>query len=250
MSTDISPLQKARRSYSPKLPSALAEHGAAVRAVEGSPTESIADQDAIRAMFPNTYGLPVVTFTGGEPGAKKARKVGVILSGGQAPGGHNVIAGLYDGLKTLSPDSVLYGFLGGPSGLVDNRYVAFDDALIDAYRNTGGFDIIGSGRTKLETTVQFDKVIANCKGLGVTGLVVVGGDDSNTNACVLAEYCRKQGADLQVIGCPKTIDGDLKNDCGSRPRSGSTRPPKSTTSSSATSSATRTARRSTGTSSS
>ena len=212
MSTDISPLQKARRSYSPKLPSALAEHGAAVRAVEGSPTESIADQDAIRAMFPNTYGLPVVTFTGGEPGAKKARKVGVILSGGQAPGGHNVIAGLYDGLKTLSPDSVLYGFLGGPSGLVDNRYVAFDDALIDAYRNTGGFDIIGSGRTKLETTVQFDKVIANCKGLGVTGLVVVGGDDSNTNACVLAEYCRKQGADLQVIGCPKTIDGDLKNE--------------------------------------
>jgi pyrophosphate--fructose-6-phosphate 1-phosphotransferase len=212
MSTELSPLQKARSSYSPKLPSALAEYGAAVRAVEGSPTESVADQDAIRAMFPNTYGLPVVTFAGAEPGAKKAHKVGVILSGGQAPGGHNVIAGLYDGLKTLSPDSMLYGFLGGPSGLVDNQYLAFDDALIDAYRNTGGFDIIGSGRTKLETTVQFDKVIANCKALGITGLVVVGGDDSNTNACVLAEYCRKQGAALQVIGCPKTIDGDLKND--------------------------------------
>jgi pyrophosphate--fructose-6-phosphate 1-phosphotransferase len=212
MSTDVSPLQKARSAYSPKLPSALAEHGAAVRAVEGTPTESIADQGAIRTMFPNTYGLPVVTFAGDEPGAKEARKVGVILSGGQAPGGHNVIAGLYDGLKTLSPDSMLYGFLGGPSGLVDNQYVAFDDAVINTYRNTGGFDIIGSGRTKLETTAQFDKVIANCKTLGVTGVVIVGGDDSNTNACVLAEYCRKQGADLQVIGCPKTIDGDLKNE--------------------------------------
>jgi pyrophosphate--fructose-6-phosphate 1-phosphotransferase len=212
MAKPISPLQKARAAYKPKLPKALAAHGSLVNATLGAPTESIADQKEIKALFPNTYGLPVITFEGPTSEKKPAIKAGVILSGGQAPGGHNVIAGLYDGLKKLNPASELYGFLGGPSGLIDNKYVKFDDAFIDAYRNTGGFDIIGSGRTKLEKEEQFDKVIANCKALGVTALVVIGGDDSNTNACVLAEYCLKKQSGIQVIGCPKTIDGDLKNE--------------------------------------
>jgi pyrophosphate--fructose-6-phosphate 1-phosphotransferase len=212
MTMDISPLQRARSTYRPKLPKVLDGHGAAVSAVEGAPTESIADCEAIRALFPNTYGLPVVTFKEGATGSQAALKVGVILSGGQAPGGHNVIAGLYDGLKTLSPSSTLLGFLGGPSGLLENSYIEFDDAKIDAYRNTGGFDIIGSGRTKLETTAQFDKVIETCHSLDVIGLVVIGGDDSNTNACMLAEHCAQKKANIRVIGCPKTIDGDLKNE--------------------------------------
>jgi diphosphate-dependent phosphofructokinase len=206
----ISPLQTARAAYSPKLPKVLALHGSAVAAKLGEPTQSIADQDDIKALFPNTYGLPVVTFDG--PGkAPAAFKVGVILSGGQAPGGHNVIAGLYDGLKKLNAKNELFGFLGGPSGLLDNKYVTFTDQFINEYRNTGGFDIIGSGRTKLETEEQFDTVIANCKALGITALVVIGGDDSNTNACMLAEYCLKQKSGIAVVGCPKTIDGDLKN---------------------------------------
>ncbi len=212
MAKPISPLQKARAAYKPKLPKALAANGSLVNATLGAPTESIADTKEIKELFPNTYGLPVITFEGPSSEKKPAIKAGVILSGGQAPGGHNVIAGLYDGLKKLNPASELYGFLGGPSGLIDNKYVKFDDVFIDEYRNTGGFDIIGSGRTKLEKEEQFDKVIANCKALGVTALVVIGGDDSNTNACVLAEYCLKKQSGIQVIGCPKTIDGDLKNE--------------------------------------
>jgi len=212
MPKSVSPLQKARMAYTPKLPATLAKHGSAVKATLGAPTESVADQKEIKALFPNSYGLPIITFEGPSGNAPAAVKAGVILSGGQAPGGHNVIAGLYDGLKKLSPQSELYGFLAGPSGLIDNNYVKFDDAFIDEYRNTGGFDIIGSGRTKLETEEQFIKVIANCKALGITALIVIGGDDSNTNACMLAEYLKQKASGIQVIGCPKTIDGDLKNE--------------------------------------
>ncbi|MDG5815682.1 diphosphate--fructose-6-phosphate 1-phosphotransferase [Chitinispirillales bacterium ANBcel5] len=212
MSKSISPLQSARAAYKPKLPKVLAEHGSAVNASVGDPTESVGDQAEVKELFPNTYGLPVVNFDAPAQGKIGALKVGVILSGGQAPGGHNVIAGLYDGLNKIDSGSELFGFLGGPSGLIDNEYVKFDDELIGRFRNTGGFDIIGSGRTKLETEEQFDKVIENCKTLGITALVVIGGDDSNTNACMLAEYCLKKESGIQVIGCPKTIDGDLKNE--------------------------------------
>jgi diphosphate-dependent phosphofructokinase len=212
MSKAISPLQAARAAYKPKLPKALAAHGSAMKADKGEPTQSVADQHEIKALFPNTYGLPVVTFDSPADGKAEAVKVGVILSGGQAPGGHNVIAGLYDGLKKINAKSELYGFLGGPSGLVDNKYLKLDAAIVDEYRNTGGFDIIGSGRTKLEKEAQFDKVIENCKALGITAVVIVGGDDSNTNACMLAEYCAKKNSGLLVVGCPKTIDGDLKNE--------------------------------------
>jgi len=212
MSHHVSPLQKARANYQPKLPKVFASSGPNVVASAGAPTQSVADAEAIQKLFPNSYGLPVITFEAGAGTATKALSVGVILSGGQAPGGHNVIAGLYDGLKKLSPASELYGFLGGPGGLVDNEYVKFDDVHIAAYRNTGGFDIIGSGRTKLEKEDQFAKVIENCKKLGITGLVVVGGDDSNTNACMLAEYCAREKTGVSVVGCPKTIDGDLKNE--------------------------------------
>jgi len=212
MEKNISPLQKARADYKPKLPKVLAQFGSNLKASVGGPTESVADQLQVKALFPNTYGLPVVTFDG--PSADKAPsiKAGVILSGGQAPGGHNVIAGLYDGLKKMDPQNELYGFKGGPSGLTENKYVKFTDSFIDEYRNTGGFDIIGSGRTKLEKEEQFDTVIANCKALGVNAIVIIGGDDSNTNACMLAEYLLKKKAGIQVIGCPKTIDGDLKNE--------------------------------------
>ncbi|MDR2577882.1 MAG: diphosphate--fructose-6-phosphate 1-phosphotransferase [Chitinispirillales bacterium] len=213
MAKTISPLQSARAAYKPKLPKALTTpHGSAMKAVKGDPTQSVADQDAIKAIFPNTYGLPVVTFDAPADAPMGAIKAGVILSGGQAPGGHNVIAGLYDGLKKINAQSELYGFLGGPSGLIDNKYVKFDDAFINEYRNTGGFDIIGSGRTKLEKESDFDKVIENCKALGITALVVIGGDDSNTNACMLAEYCVKKESGIMVVGCPKTIDGDMKNE--------------------------------------
>jgi pyrophosphate--fructose-6-phosphate 1-phosphotransferase len=212
MTKQISPLQKARAAYKPKLPKVFMQFGSNVAATLGAPTESVADQKEVKALFPNTYGLPVITFEKGASGAGALVKAGVILSGGQAPGGHNVIAGLYDGLRKLNSSNALYGFKGGPSGLTDNSYVLFDDAFIDEYRNTGGFDIIGSGRTKLEKEDQFDKVIANCKALGINALVVIGGDDSNTNACMLAEYLLKKNAGIQVIGCPKTIDGDLKNE--------------------------------------
>ncbi len=211
MST-ISPVQKARAAYRPKLPAALAESGPFVKLSVGEPTESVADRDDIKAKFPNTYGLPLITIEGHEAKSLTAIKVGVILSGGQAPGGHNVIAGLYDALKAANPGSELYGFLGGPSGLIDKKFVVLTDELMDSYRNTGGFDIIGSGRTKLESEEQFAKVAANCQLLGITAVVVIGGDDSNTNACMLAEYFCRTRAGIQVIGCPKTIDGDLKNE--------------------------------------
>ncbi len=210
--TQISPLQKARASYVPKLPPVLNESGPFAKAVPGEATQSVADQDAIKALFPDTYGLPAIQFKNGPQHDAKPVNVAVILSGGQAPGGHNVIAGLYDGLKALNPASKLYGFLGGPSGLIDNKYMAIDEDIVNAYRNTGGFDMICSGRTKLEEPEQFDKVIANCKALGITAIVIIGGDDSNTNACVLAQYMITKKTGIQVIGCPKTIDGDLKNE--------------------------------------
>ena len=204
-----SELQKARAAYQPKLPKAL--QGAVV-AVEGAPTQSVGNQDEIKAMFPNTYGMPVITFESGETKPMEAINVGIILSGGQAPGGHNVISGLYDGVKTLNKDSKLYGFLMGPGGLVDHNYVEFTDEFIDEYRNTGGFDIIGSGRTKLEKEAQFESGKEILNKLGIKALVIIGGDDSNTNACVLAEYYAAKQYGIQVIGCPKTIDGDLKNE--------------------------------------
>lgn len=204
-----SALQIARESYQPKLPSSLK---GGVKVVDGAKTQSVADQQEIEKMFPNTYGMPVLTFEAGEKKAFPSINVGVILSGGQAPGGHNVIAGLFDGIKSLNSNSKLIGFLGGPSGLTDNKYVDLTKEIVDHYRNTGGFDIIGSGRTKLEKTEQYDKGLKNCKALGIQALVIIGGDDSNTNACVLAEYYKSINAGVQVIGCPKTIDGDLKND--------------------------------------
>jgi len=205
-----SPLQIAREGYVPKMPKSLQ---GSVNIVEGEKTESVADQVSIKGMFPNTYGMPILTFEPGESeGVTKAINVGVILSGGQAPGGHNVIYGLFEGLKKLNPENKLYGFLGGPGGLVDNQYVEITVDMVAHYRNTGGFDIIGSGRTKLEKTEQFDKGLENCKKLDISALVIIGGDDSNTNAAVLAEYYAKKGAGVQVIGVPKTIDGDLKNE--------------------------------------
>ncbi|MBR0310644.1 MAG: diphosphate--fructose-6-phosphate 1-phosphotransferase [Paludibacteraceae bacterium] len=206
-----SPLQIARGSYQPKMPVALAGH---VRLSEGAATQSVADQDEIKKLFPNTYGLPVITMepSADAPEALPTMNVGVILSGGQAPGGHNVISGLFDGLKKLNAENKLYGFLGGPSGLIEGKYQELTKEIIDEYRNTGGFDIIGSGRTKLEETWQFDNGIEVCKKLGIKAIVIIGGDDSNTNACVLAEYYLQKQCGIQVIGCPKTIDGDLKNE--------------------------------------
>ena len=204
-----SALQIARAAYQPKLPQALK---GAVVAKEGEPTQSVADQEAIKALFPNTYGMPLIQFVEGEAPAFPAINVGVILSGGQAPGGHNVISGLFDGIKKLNADSKLYGFILGPGGLVDHNYKELTAEIIDEYRNTGGFDIIGSGRTKLEKEEQFEKGYEIIKELGIKALVIIGGDDSNTNACVLAEYYAAKNYGVQVIGCPKTIDGDLKNE--------------------------------------
>lgn len=204
-----SALQIARAAYQPKLPKALK---GAVKAVEGAATQSVADQEAIQKLFPNTYGMPLIKFEAGEAVKLPAMNVGVILSGGQAPGGHNVISGLFDGVKALNPDSKLYGFILGPGGLVDHNYMELTSDIIDEYRNTGGFDIIGSGRTKLEKEDQFEKGLEILKELGIKALVIIGGDDSNTNACVLAEYYAAKKAGVQVIGCPKTIDGDLKNE--------------------------------------
>ena len=178
----------------------------------GAATQSVAEQEAIQKLFPNTYGMPLIKFEAGEAVKLPAMNVGVILSGGQAPGGHNVISGLFDGIKALNPDSKLYGFILGPGGLVDHNYMELTSDIIDEYRNTGGFDIIGSGRTKLEKEDQFEKGLEILKELGIKALVIIGGDDSNTNACVLAEYYAAKKAGVQVIGCPKTIDGDLKND--------------------------------------
>lgn len=209
----LSPLQIERLKYQPKLPSSLAEGINSLEMAEGSATQSVRDQEQIQELFKNTYGKPVVTFKHSTMSKEAGiRNVGVILSGGQAPGGHNVIAGLYDALKQANSANKLYGFLGGPSGIIDGKYVEFDDKFIDAYRNTGGFDIIGSGRTKLETEEQFEKSLAICKKLNISAVVIIGGDDSNTNAALLAEWFVKHNAGIQVIGCPKTIDGDLKND--------------------------------------
>ncbi len=207
----VSPLQKARATYAPKLPPAFA-NGASVKVTEGAPTAAVADVERIKQIFKNTFGSPVLEFSAGVKSVSPVFNTGVILSGGQAPGGHNVIAGLFDGLKSLNPANRLFGFLKGPDGLVKNEAVELDAAFIDAYRNTGGFDMIGSGRTKLETDVQFKAAEESCKSRGITALVIIGGDDSNTNACMLAEHFKSIDAGIKVIGCPKTIDGDLKNE--------------------------------------
>ncbi len=209
----LSPLQIERLKYQPKLPATLALGINSLELVEGEPTQSVRDQEQIKNLFKNTYGKPVVTFRNSiSMSVSEQKNVGVILSGGQAPGGHNVIAGLYDALKQANSANKLYGFLGGPSGIIDGKYVEFTDEFIDSYRNTGGFDIIGSGRTKLETEEQFQKSLEVCKKLNITAVVIIGGDDSNTNAALLAEWFVKNNTGIQVIGCPKTIDGDLKND--------------------------------------
>ncbi len=209
----LSPLQTARYGYEPKLPGMLRNGIADICVNEGAETQSVADQEKIAALFPNTYGKKEITFAKGQnTSAPKTHKVGVILSGGQAPGGHNVVCGLYDAIKATNPENELYGFKGGPSGLIEDDYIIMTDEYINQYRNTGGFDIIGSGRTKLETNEQFAIVAEVCKKHEITALVIIGGDDSNTNAAVLAEYMAANNTGVQVIGCPKTIDGDLKNE--------------------------------------
>ena len=209
----LSPLQIERLKYQPKLPESLASGINSLEVIEGSATESVRDQEQIKALFANTYGKPTVTFKkSSQTKQSPVRNVGVILSGGQAPGGHNVIAGLYDALKSANPQNKLYGFLGGPSGIIEGKYIEFTDEFINDYRNTGGFDIIGSGRTKLETEEQFKSSLEVCKKLNISAVVIIGGDDSNTNAALLAEWFVKNNAGIQVIGCPKTIDGDLKNE--------------------------------------
>ena len=204
-----SALQLARAAYQPKLPKALQ---GAVKIKEGQPTQSVGDQEEIKKLFPNTYGMPIVEFEPATEANTKKMNVGIILSGGQAPGGHNVITGLYDQIKKLNPENRLYGFILGPGGLVDHNYMELTDDIIDNYRNTGGFDMIGSGRTKLEKVEQFEKGLEIIRELDIKAVVIIGGDDSNTNACVLAEYYAAKNYGVQVIGCPKTIDGDLKND--------------------------------------
>lgn len=204
-----SALQKERASYQPKLPKALQ---GTVKIKEGAPTESVDDQEEIKKLFPHTYGMPLVEFVPGDKCEDKRMNVGVILSGGQAPGGHNVISGLFDALKKLNEENRLYGFLMGPGGLVDHNYIEITAGFLEKYRNTGGFDMIGSGRTKLEKEDQFEKGLEVIRELDIKALVIIGGDDSNTNACVLAEYYAAKQYGVQVIGCPKTIDGDLKND--------------------------------------
>ncbi|MDD3594403.1 MAG: diphosphate--fructose-6-phosphate 1-phosphotransferase [Candidatus Gastranaerophilales bacterium] len=209
---EISSLQKARKEYSPKLPNSLARGIRTLALKEGGNTCCVRDEAEIAKIFKNCYGVPVVTFETGESKECAQKNVGVILSGGQAPGGHNVIAGLFDGLKQANPNNKLYGFLGGPSGIIEGKYIEFNDEIIDDYRNTGGFDIIGSGRTKLETQEQFEKTLAVCTSLNINAIVIIGGDDSNTNAALLAEWLKEKNTGIQVIGCPKTIDGDLKNE--------------------------------------
>ena len=209
----LSPLQIERYKYIPKLPGMLRNGISEISVKEGEETSSVADQGKIKELFPNTYGKREIVFEKGKNTSKaKKQVVGVILSGGQAPGGHNVVSGLYDALKATNKDNVLLGFLGGPSGLIDDKFVEITGDFIDKYRNTGGFDIIGSGRTKLETEEQFKVAAEVCKKHGITAIVIIGGDDSNTNAAVLAEYFAAHNTGVQVIGCPKTIDGDLKNE--------------------------------------
>lgn len=213
LSQNLSPLQIERLKYQPKLPTSLKDGINKLEMIDGENTQAISDQEQIQELFKNTYGKPLVTFEStGSENSSEVKNVGVILSGGQAPGGHNVIAGLYDALKQANPENKLYGFLGGPAGIIDGKYIEFTDEFIDQYRNTGGFDIIGSGRTKLETQEQFEKSLAVCKKLEISAVIVIGGDDSNTNAALLAEWFVENNAGVQVIGCPKTIDGDLKND--------------------------------------
>ncbi|MBQ8634860.1 diphosphate--fructose-6-phosphate 1-phosphotransferase [bacterium] len=210
---EISPLQKERLSYQPKLAGALANGINSVKLALGEATTSVADKEDIKKLFPNVYGKPIAKFaTEGANLSTERKNVGVILSGGQAPGGHNVIAGLYDALKAANKENKLIGFLGGPSGIVDGQYIELTDEIMNKYRNTGGFDIIGSGRTKLETETQFEKALEVCKKLEIGAIVIIGGDDSNTNACLLAEWMAANNTGINVIGCPKTIDGDLKND--------------------------------------
>ena len=204
-----SALQIARAAYQPKLPKALQ---GAVKVKEGAATQSVGDQEEIKKLFPNTYGMPIVEFEPATEANTKKMNVGIILSGGQAPGGHNVITGLFDQIKKLNPENRLYGFILGPGGLVDHNYMELTPELIDEYRNTGGFDMIGSGRTKLEKVDQFEKGLEIIRQLDIQAIVIIGGDDSNTNACVLAEYYAAKNYGVQVIGCPKTIDGDLKNE--------------------------------------
>jgi len=202
-------LQKARAQYQPKLPKGLK---GAVSVKEGAPTQSVGDQEEIKKLFPNTYGMPLIEFVPGEESANRKMNVGVILSGGQAPGGHNVICGIFDAVKKMNPENKVYGFLMGPGGLVDHKYIELTPEFVDDYRNTGGFDMIGSGRTKLEKVDQFEKGLEILRKLDIKAVVIIGGDDSNTNTCVLAEYYAAKNYGIQVIGCPKTIDGDLKND--------------------------------------
>ena len=206
---EISALQKERAGYQPKLPKALQ---GAVKVQEGAPTQSVDNQEDIKKLFPNTYGMPLVEFVPADSANNAKINVGIILSGGQAPGGHNVISGLFDEVKKLNPENRLYGFLMGPGGLVDHNYIEITAENLQAYRNTGGFDMIGSGRTKLEKEEQFEKGLEILRKLDIKAVVIIGGDDSNTNACVLAEYYAAKQYGVQVIGCPKTIDGDLKND--------------------------------------
>ena len=202
-------LQKARAQYEPKLPKGLQN---AVKVKEGAPTQSVGDQDEIKKLFPNTYGMPLIEFVPGDTAMTMDGNVGIILSGGQAPGGHNVICGIFDAVKKLNPNNKVYGFLMGPGGLVDHKYIELTPEFVDEYRNTGGFDMIGSGRTKLEKVDQFESGLEIIRELGIKAIVIIGGDDSNTTACVLAEYYAAKNYGVQVIGCPKTIDGDLKND--------------------------------------
>ena len=206
---EISALQKERANYQPKLPIALQ---GAVKVKEGALTQSVDNQEDIKKLFPNTYGMPLVEFEPATEFNNAKMNVGVILSGGQAPGGHNVISGLFDEIKKLNPENRLFGFLMGPGGLVDHKYLEITAENLQAYRNTGGFDMIGSGRTKLEKEEQFEKGLEIIRKLDIKAIVIIGGDDSNTNACVLAEYYAAKKYGVQVIGCPKTIDGDLKND--------------------------------------
>jgi len=207
---DAHSIQALRAVYHPKLPMSISGN---TKLVEGKPTHSVADQEEIKKLFPNTYGMPILTFEPSNLAERgEAINVGVMLSGGQAPGGHNVISGLFDGIKSINKNSKLYGFLNGPSGLVNHEYIELTSDIIDQYRNTGGFDIIGAGRTKLEEESQFEKGLEICKKLNIKAIVIIGGDDSNTNACVLAEYYLKHNSGIQVIGVPKTIDGDLKNE--------------------------------------
>ncbi len=210
---NLSPLQKDRYNYKPHLPEILKKDVGSISIEKGKATESVSDRNELKQIFPKTYGMPIAKLVeAANAGAGKKINVGVVLSGGQAPGGHNVIAGLFDGIKAGNPESKLYGFLGGPSGLIEDKKIEITAGYLDDYRNTGGFDIIGSGRTKLETSEQFDTSLEVCKKNNITAIVIIGGDDSNTNAAMLAEYFAGKDAGVQVIGCPKTIDGDLKNE--------------------------------------